>query len=77
MNWALHYPTTDEVVLSLRERYRKLENQSTLVVEEIMHRMPQPMCRLCKKSLVTGPYDWTVCGHCYNQYNGKPPKDEE
>lgn len=71
--YSLHAPTKDELVLRLRKKHERTHKVLRAVEERLDAAMPQPMCRLCKAAPVQGPFDWTVCGPCFN----KAPRREQ
>ncbi len=76
MSYQVNAPTTDPQVLRLRKRYDDARRRAEAAFSRLARHFPTPMCRLCKEAPVTGSFDWTVCGACYNKHNGKPPAPE-
>ena len=71
MTYSLHAPTTD--VRFLRERREEVRAELNRIEASLARLMPAPVCRLCKANRCHGTLDWTVCGPCWNEHDGKPP----
>src|SRR6478752_804428 len=67
MSYQMCAPTSDLAVLELRRDYDQARKRAEEAFSALAKRFPTPTCRVCNEAPVQGPFDWTVCGPCFNE----------